>query len=433
MEKYCISIDWLQTYCLGNEIQEGIYEVENHTNGLPAYTFDVRLQNTETAQFKRLLEVRYKNLIVATIQQCPRTSVINQRATLLKLSNRILYSKIYIELLYQLQSALGLTYKGITRVDVCYDCNYYRAHRSVPRFIQTFLSRPLSKKGSIYRRGSSKFAAWGSKSSTSDTKITSIRFGSEKSRTGAYIYDKTIELREVKDKPWIREMWKENGLVNTEDKHVWRSEISIKSEATAILNMNTGELFRLSPNYLEHYSNIQSLFHIYARKVFDFRTYTTSAKKSKFERMSLFEQNCEVTCKPYYMPTSADTGRMEKICYNKLQKLSREYVDLAEIHRIALNGAMDFLMELQGKKSRTLALERYTQYLNEFYSKKFINFEDVTYFGAMEALAETKRKYDAESLYEYAYLYPKSIRIEEIAKIEHEAQQDLNSISYLFT
>lgn len=392
MEKYCISVDWLQTYCLGNEIVSGRYSDDE-------FNFDVQLKNTETAQFKRLYTVKSQDMEIATIQQEPRTTVINKRATLIKLSNRVLYSQLYIKMLYSLQRVLKLTYKGITRLDICYDCNKFSEGRSVPRFIKNFVQLPMGEKGSIYRRGSDRFAAYGNKSRTSDSKITSIRFGSEKSRIGAYMYDKTIELREVKDKPWIREMWAENGLISDDKQHVWRSEISIKCEGMDVLNMSSGELFKLAPVYLEHYKSIEKLFHIYAGKVFDFRICNGQKNKKNYDVLKLFECDCDITSKPYYVSKSADTGRMEKICYNKLQSLSREYVDLSEQRRVGLITAMDFLQELSGLKSRTLHLKHYEQYLNNFYAKKYIDFDDRLYLYAMEAVREQKIDVDPHELY----------------------------------
>jgi len=97
---------------------------------------------------------------------------------------------------------------------------------------------------------------------------------------------------------------------------------------------------------------------------------------------------------------------MEKICYNKLQKLSSEYVDLAEPRRKGLLCAMEFLQELQGKKSQTVALERYTQYLNNLVAEKHINHDDMIYFGAMEKARLARCEIHSDELYNIIYDYP---------------------------
>lgn len=416
MEKYCISLDWLQTFCHATKIAEGSYSSRG-------YNFIVKKEDYETAQFKDIYTVVYQSHPAATIQQTPRTSVINPLATCVKLSNRVLYCEQYINILYAIQEALNMTYKGITRLDLCYDCNSLHDGRNVERFIRQFVSAEPMTAGHIIRNGSSRFQLHGTRKNTSVATLNSIRWGSPNSRISAYCYNKTLELTEVKDKPWIRKMWEENGLEYDIDtltlntltprqrnkkqendtlreyvkKSVWRFEISIKSQGMDVLNMSTAEIFRLSPRYLEHAPQIAKLFHIYAAKVFDFRINTGQKQIRNYHKLQLFENSPEITSKPFYWSRSADTGRMEKICFNKLQKLSREYVDLAEPRRLGLLSAMEFLQELQGKKAQTVRLQRYTQYLNTLYAQKFIAHEDLLYFGAMETAAQARREIHSAS------------------------------------
>lgn len=425
MEKYCISLDWLQTFCHATKIAEGSYSSRG-------YNFIVKKEDYETAQFKDIYTVVYQSHPAATIQQTPRTSVINPLATCVKLSNRVLYCEQYINILYAIQEALNMTYKGITRLDLCYDCNSLHDGRNVERFIRQFVSTEPMTAGHIIRNGSSRFQLHGTRKNTSVATLNSIRWGSPNSRISAYCYNKTLELTEVKDKPWIRKMWEENGLEYDIDtltlntltprqrnkkqendtlreyvkKSVWRFEISIKSQGMDVLNMSTAEIFRLSPRYLEHAPQIAKLFHIYAAKVFDFRTNTGQKQIRNYHKLQLFENSPEITSKPFYWSRSADTGRMEKICFNKLQKLSREYVDLAEPRRLGLLSAMEFLQELQGKKTQTVRLQRYTQYLNTLYAQKFIAHEDLLYFGAMETAAQARREIHSDSLYELIFEPP---------------------------
>lgn len=421
MENYCISVDWLQTYCLGNLITEGEYTGKN-------YKFSIQLQDYETPQFKRVYKVMCRNLEYATIQQFPRTRVINAKATLVKLSNRVLYSQKYIEFLYDLQETLHLLYKGITRIDICYDCNKYFNGRSVPRFLKCYLEKDMGEIGSIYRRGSDKFTAHGSKSKTSVSKITSMRFGSDKSRIGAYVYDKTLELEEVKDKPWIRKMWEENGLVSTETEHVWRSEISIKSEGTDLLNMDSGQLFRLSPSYMQHAEAIKKLFYIYAQKVFDFRMCNGQKLKRNYDKLKLFECTEIISTKPYYVPTSADTGRVEKMCYNRLKLLSEKYTDLAEQRRISLSDTMQFLSELAGKKQSIVKREKENMYLDAIKGYKFLEMEDIIYFQALENARIKRQEIDAEDLYTWTY---KNAQISQ-EELYNEWQASITPEAYIF-
>ncbi len=393
MEKFCISVDWLQVCCSCNQIKEGISETD-------IYKFDIKISTTQTAMFKDLYIVKEKNMIIATIQANPRSSKLNSKLILIKLENRVLYSTKYIHILYELMKAIKCTYKGITRLDLCYDCNKYMDGRSPSRFINNYIAKEVGEKGYIYRKGSDKFAAYGSKTRTSKSKITSIRFGSEKSRIGAYIYDKTIELKEVKDKPWIREMWAENGIINDEKTHVYRSEISIKSQGMDILNMSTGELFRLSPKYMEHYQNIEKIFYFYANKYFDFRICNGQKCKKNYDKLYLFECTHEITCKPMYISKLADTGRMEKICYNKIEKLSETYTDLAEPRRIALIAAMNFLQELSGLKMGVATKNNYKRYLDSLKGYYYMDWHSLAYLATIEEAHKQKKEIESMITYQ---------------------------------
>lgn len=396
MEKYCISIDWLQSYCLCNKIQEGIYASRG-------YEFRVTVSKTETPQFKHILNVYLDGRKCAVIQQCPRTSVINSKATLVKLDNRVLYSQQYINVLYAIHESMGMKYKGLTRVDICYDCNRFYGGRSVERFIHKFANGIAGKTGEIVRKGSDEFTLHGKKKQSSAIKYNSIRFGKGTGRVSSYIYNKTLELKEVKDKPWIREMWERNELQSTENTPVWRCEISIKSQGMDILSMDSGELFRLSPRYLEHANSINRMFYVFAEKYFNFSVSTGQKNRRNYKRIQLFENLKKITEKPIYINRLADTGRIEKVCYNKLDRLSKEYSNLSGEFTTALHGAMEFLQYVSGVKAGKIRMERYTKYLDSLMGRKFIESEDKAYWGALESLWEKKREFDPEFLYELTY------------------------------
>lgn len=84
----------------------------------------------------------------------------------------------------------------------------------------------------------------------------SVSWGSAKSMVSTKMYDKTIELSQVKDKPYIRYAWFTSGLIDDfqtlqkKDKdnklykpHIWRLEFSIKSSAKGwlIVENNNGK------------------------------------------------------------------------------------------------------------------------------------------------------------------------------------------------
>jgi len=405
MEKYCISIDWLQVYCLRSDELEATNDY--HYEGLHS-RYKLVSECIETSMFRDVFKVFQESsgMCVAKMLLNPRSGKLNPRMCLVKLENRVLYSSQYIQVLYDIIGSLNLVYKGITRIDVCYDCIRYKGGRSPLRFINSFLSKSVDQVGYIYLNRIKEFTAHGSKDRTSSSKVTSIKFGSGKSRITSYIYDKSKELSEVKDKPWIRDFWEMNGIVPDEKHHVFRSEISIKAEGTDLLHMSTGELFKLSPWFLEHRDSIEKVFHYYAKKYFDFRINTGQKNTRYFENLELFECNvvCE-TIKPAHISKSADTGRMERICVNKLKRLAEEYSDLADYYRRPLEVAIRFISEVAGVKESIVKKQAESMYLASLRGKRWCSADVLAYLSCVDACHRLKEDVSSEALYHQFWDY----------------------------
>lgn len=388
MEKYMISVDWLQVYCL---LPVDFHFTMNRPIAGRSRTFSVSQAEIHTAMFKEVYKIYVGTLECAIVQKSPRSCKLNPRMALLKIDNRFLYQAGFIELLYDIMSTFGFIYKGITRIDICYDCELYRNGRSPSKFINNFLVNRSITAHNIRRKGSEEFTCHGKKPRGGESKINYIRFGSPQSKINSYIYDKSLELEEAHDKPWIRAAWEKVGL-GIGDRHVFRSEISIKAEGTDLLDIDTGQLFRLSPEWLECQEKVELIFYIYSRKYFDFRVDGGQKSKKDMKKIDLFELSKTTTIKPIQLNTSADTGRIEKICYNTLDRLSETYTDLSEHRRRCLLGAMEFLSEVSGKKQAIITAQRTESYLKGLKGRAFYDAMDVQLF---EAWYETNKSRQA--------------------------------------
>lgn len=395
MWNYCCNVDWLQTYCLGKYIEDGSYSIRKST-------YRVIGRDVETKLFKRVADVYNNGQKVATITQLPKTPVINPRTTLVKLSNRVLYCEKYVRILMEIQDALHLTYKGITRIDVACDFNTFYAGRSVPKFIKTYVMSEPSSKNHIYRRGSDEYYIRGNKKKNRASTFNYIRLGKKDSRVHCYIYDKTVELQEQKDKPWIRACWEKAGLKNDDDNHVWRAEISIKNEGSQLLDMGTGELFKLSPNFLDTLKAVQSLFMFYARKYLDFRKKRRSGKLSKYDKVELFKIETAQSYVPKYIPTSMETGRTEKICANRLKKILETYQDLTSDEYNAITGTIHFLGMLSSIKQKKVECTRNLHALDKFKTWDYIAVAQMSYLDIIDRLHEKKKGEHVASIFAMA-------------------------------
>lgn len=396
MWNYCCNVDWLQTYCLGNYVETGEYSSGGST-------YRVIGRDVETKLFRRVADVFKNGQKVATITQLPKTPVINPKTTLVKLSNRVLYCEQYVRILLEIQDALRLRYKGITRIDVACDFNTFYGGRSVPKFIKDYIVSEPSSKNHIYRRGSDEYYVRGNKKKNQASTFNYIRLGKKDSRVHCYIYDKTIELQEQKDKPWIRAAWEKAGIKNDDNNHVWRAEISIKNEGSQLLDMGTGELFKLSPEYLNTLKAVQSLFMFYARKYLDFRKKRKSQKLSKYDKVELFRIETAQSCVPKYIPTSMETGRTEKICANRLKKILETYQDLTSDEYNAVTGTIHFLNMLSSIKKSKVDATRNLHALDVFKTWDYIAVAQMSYLDIIDKLHQKKKGAHIANIYDMAH------------------------------
>ncbi len=434
MEKYCISVDWLQVYCICNYFQESEEE------RVPVADFSLRKKEFGTSLWQDVYEVERERLVVATICASPRSSVMDSKGCTLKLENRVLYSTQYMELLENIMSAFGMRYVGVSRIDICYDCNVLKGGYSVRKFLTDYVVSQPFQEGHIIRNGSRRFSMHAKRGKNGAMEINSMRWGSPASDIGSYCYNKSLEMLEVKEKPWIIDVWERNGLLHEIDEkgwkslsdaqrkykcesgdsseyvhnEVWRFEISIKAHGKDILNMETGELFRLSTEYLKSQKHIERLFYIYAQKVFDFRQSTGQKTVREYPKREIFEHPAqpEISSRPYKINAFLDSGRSEKVCYNKLVKLSEEYSDLSDAQLVSIQSALDFVLSVAGKKSAIVRLKRQEGELRNLRAKKFIGYDDYMYLGSLEAARIARRELSANEHYSFIQSLLKEVRIE---------------------
>lgn len=400
MEKYCISVDWLQVCCYSNNL--AFLLNNDYYNKVDSLPYWLELQPLETRNFARFIRVHTKIgndwRYCADVLAVPRSSMLNSNIVLVKIHNRFLYCQKYINLLYDICATFKLSIKGLTRLDLCYDCNSFHGGLKPHKFIKEFVTAEFDSPRYIYKVGAKQFRVYGGKSVSSATKFSGIEFGSGKSSKRCYIYDKTRELEEVKDKPWIRQYWQQNGLISDSKTHVYRAEISIKCDGMDLLNMSTGELFKLSPEYLKSQPAIEKLFHFYAARMFRFHRKGKHTRVRDYDRIELFENSPIITCKPRKVCVNADTGRTEKICVSTLSKLSCQYSDLSQEYSSALSRCITFLSEVAGIKYAKEKLAKEIQGIEAFKGIQFKEQGYIEYFALVEALGHVR--------YSYAYQNP---------------------------
>ena len=75
-----------------------------------------------------------------------------------------------------------------------------------------------------------------------------------------------------------------------------------------LINLDSGQLFRLQPEYMLSQRDMERLFYFYAAQMFSFYRRNNHKRVRDFDRVEIFENSPEITCKPIRIPTLAATA-----------------------------------------------------------------------------------------------------------------------------
>lgn len=234
----CVNIDWLELFCLEDLTQkphnadyfrENNWVVVEREYGTRVYKEMFTLYGTDG---HKLLEIR-RNPKSADDGNGHGILAIN--SCHIRLVNRTCYYNDAVDQLRNFCVTYGYQIQRIARIDLALDFEYFDYGDKPSVFMERFLKGRYSKinQAEVAVRGRD---MW-------DGRIwNSISWGQPKSDIRTRFYNKTKELREVKDKPYIRQAWQAAGLID--DWHnmtkrredgteytpdIWRVEFAITS------------------------------------------------------------------------------------------------------------------------------------------------------------------------------------------------------------
>lgn len=307
---YAINVDWLQVYCHDDNLGflHDIYY------GVSAYEF--KLLPHGTRHFKELWEVIDEDgEKYAIIQRVPHSSIISADGAIIQLCNRELYRPYYASNFIVFLSSHHFRYKSISRLDICFDSNYLYKKLKHSKLIKDLMT------GVVLKNNQSK-VAWNFNAIANVGKpmeCNSCSFGSKSSSVSTKMYNKTLEMKEQKQKPYIIESWGYNGL--NLDMDVWRIEISIKSDASTTIRTDSGEIFRLDPDSLRMQELTEDIFFSYAEKYFSFKRNNGTKNKTRMTDLPIFPKERSITLRPIRITEEKDSGRSDRIFLKKLHSL----------------------------------------------------------------------------------------------------------------
>lgn len=312
----CINLDWLEVYCLepptigldADYYRSKGYHVSEREYGTPNYN----------QMFTFIDDFGYSYL---EIRRQPKDSntFLPANACHIRLSNRTCYTNSPVSLLQSFLATHAYTFVSIKRVDICLDFEVFDYGDNPQRFVKRYIAGKYSKinQADIAARG---YDAW------TERTWHYIHWGSKASPISTKLYDKTRELKDAHDKPYIRQAWFAAGLVtdpvgmtklaadgSTYTPQIWRLEFSIQSGRQKWLTIdiedNGCKRKRSIPNNLAMYDSKEKLLGMFAslqEHYFRFHKFKEGVPKYKCERKLLFK-----------FSTSEEYYKLDKIASDK--------------------------------------------------------------------------------------------------------------------
>lgn len=329
MAKRCVNIDWLEVFCMEPVaapcspeyyIRQG-YEVRVRAYGTPQYEqmFTIYEDNFP------LIEIRRKPYSIK-----PQGGIFEPNACHLRLSNRTCYLADPVNFLRTFLITHRYTFVSLTRIDLCLDFNTFDNGRNPAGFVSDFMTERIAK------ISQSRLAAHGS-DSWEGRVWNSLKWGAPTSIVSTKLYNKSLELQQVKDKFYIRDAWKDAGL--DENRDVWRVEFSLKAAAQAQIDKQTGEYIPLSLTSYDTREKLWYQFSVLAQKYFHFKRCVWLRKKSGEQVRQRkdrcpdvptfqYQQRDGEVYEPIRVLTKQPTPtRTDKLLVKRLQEIAAEATD----------------------------------------------------------------------------------------------------------
>ena len=406
---YLVSIDWLQIHvrCRAN--------FDPFSPNLLGYAFRPLGHGSKT--FKQLLEVYEPDgIMLGVIAMLPYSPQLHPLTCIFKVENSVLYEADMVSRIFNFFGACELQYKGITRLDICYDSNELYGGLKHQSLMQNYISKRYLKIGlnrgwlafnlgytlNVNKKGYKTILSNEDKSQRPldhipDMDIETVTWGSRASDVQVQVYNKSAELRQVKMKHHIVNAWKQAGI-DTE-REVYRVEIRIARGGKQLKNTKNGSRFDLSLNEILTQDLLEQLFSDYAHKYFRFFINKGIGRIQRMKEIKLFCLNRQHIVRPQRLTKKKDFSKMHKVLINYLDKqiVSNKELDNEVVEE--LTKAKEYFIQAYGmekwyqdiKRQRIAQLKQHQQnQLNEE------NLYDVYLEGLERTAAKRAAQFRAE-------------------------------------
>lgn len=307
MQKWNVafSVDWLTLYCQCDWLEEPI-----------GYVFKRRAIGSRQFKYVDDVTISGTNEPFCVLESKPYSRIIGQSTVMMKLANRQLYQKGWQNEVVNFTFLTRMVIISVSRVDFCTDLLEFSNGIKPKQLISRFLSNVYLKDGR------SSYTLQGEQKQTHE--VSYLRFGKHDAACCVYLYNKSKEMREVKEKVHIRQMWREVGLNTGDD--VWRLECSVHPSQLSFADTATSEVRKLTFAHFFRYDVLMEMYCALIKRYFLFKYNNGTKNKTRMPSVELVYYESMMTRLIDYNRFT-DSSRSDLIFLNKLLTFADNYLN----------------------------------------------------------------------------------------------------------
>lgn len=275
--------------------------------------YDVEKLSYGTRQFKNLYNIYESNQHLATIATHPASQILQHDSGILKLSNRVLYTENAYNILSGMCKRLCFQFRGISRMDIACDNTTLANGLKHENLIKGYFNEKYLRMGRT---------DWDARGRQTHQMIYDyLRFGSNKSNVAVYMYNKTLEMQEVKYKPYITETWIRNRWDTVTP--VWRIEFAIKAHRDEYASDNSGVMYDMKNMDIIREDGIETMFYAMMKRHLRIKLAGSAPRIDRMKDVKLVNENIPAIIR--IKPNRAkDSTKTDKMLIKKISELQKE-------------------------------------------------------------------------------------------------------------
>lgn len=313
--KAIYSCDWLELYCQVDlqEHPEGVFLCGTFQGSMGKYQIEHREYGTRV--YGNIYDVsfywRQEYVPLLTICSHPLSSILKGSDCHVKLHNYWLYVSGYIDILKHALGFLCIKPIQLSRCDICCDFQYTTCGLAAWDLLSGIVSHKYLKVHQPHWR----LHAFDD-CHTNKLYYNSLGFGSKSSSVYTRFYNKTLEMKQEKDKVYIRERWEQIGF--DMDKSVYRVEFSLHDIGRKSVDKETGAIVEIEWERLDDLAYLGEQFRYYAAYYFDIRK-NDNPRRDRCSKIPIFGQ-ASGSYSAYQNPRYELSTRTDRLVLNYLSK-----------------------------------------------------------------------------------------------------------------